>query len=1210
MKFRLTLLFALFSFFGFSQSWTHIDESQIQLSEDQERQIIPTEYKTYQLHIEQFQEALKSAPDEFINNRKEKDVLIELPMPDGRLESFKFFRSEVMEKPLSEKYPMIKSYKGYSIDRTKIARISISPYGFYGSIRTHEGPIYIDPYADNQTDYYISYFTKNHRPDASTNTSCGTKGSSLDPNDVIPGENFVDFRSPTDVLPLRTYRFALACTGGWGQFQSSVESALAKMVTGTNRLNLIFESEMGIRLLLLGNNDLLIHLNPNTDPYPNNQSGTNQEFPNWQQGCLYTNTGVVNGIVGFTNYDIGHIWSNCSDTGGVAFLGSACNNNKGGGVTCIGGNSNVTNVVVNITAHELGHQFSANHSFNHCDQDNENIGTGFEPGSGSTIMSYAGLCGPQNVQGFNEDNFNVGSLQEMVQFTRIGSVQCAEEIETTNNEPTATIPLDDDFYIPIETPFEMTGIGEDEDENDVLTYSWEQYNFGPLSDLGVPIANAPSFRVFYPSENPTRVFPRIDKIINKTFEKTEVLPTYSRNYRFRFVVRDNNEEAGAIAWDEVEFNAVAEAGPFLVDYPNFGENFEVGQTIEVVWDVANTDVGPINCEKVDIFLSTDGGFTYPIQLAGNEDNDGSAEVIVPLALGNQNRVKVKARDNIFFDISDFNFIIDEPSTPGFYYEMQDFTADVCLPESVSYGINTAGFGGFTDNVHFEVIGGLPEGAVATFVPNDVAPSESTALNIDLSNVIVTGDFEIQIEATANGASSIQRTVELKTTGTDFSSLATVYPEQGQAGTESLPTFSWTTVPDASSYTIEVSTDPNFGSSNIIYEENITDTFFVSNFILENSTLYYWRVKAQNKCLDGNFTEIRAFGSQALNCNEIEDVNLPLNISQSGTPTIDADFVITAMGEVQEVVVKRVKGGHQKVSDLRATLISPAGTEVLLWNKKCGNLSNFDLGLNDSSPTPVQCPLTGGPVYKPEESLSILAGEEITGVWKVRIEDTASGNGGTFQEATLEICSNATVDNPVLINNNVLGVPPNGANPIMTELLLTEDPNNTASELIYTVVQLPLEGDLYYNSDVLTVGSQFSQELINQGRIRYRHNGGSLTEDHFLFTVVDGEGGFIDITQYDVQIDESFTSQVQDIDRLNNIRVFPNPASHHIQIEVLNMSIQNLDIRLYDMVGRLVLNQKNQSNSDIIQTTDITNGTYILELNLNGQRYQKRVIVSK
>ena len=127
--------------------------------------------------------------------------------------------------------------------------------------------------------------------------------------------------------------------------------------------------------------------------------------------------------------------------------------------------------------------------------------------------------------------------------------------------------------------------------------------------------------------------------------------------KFRLTVRDNQTAAGGVDVDEMNITVAAGAGPFLVTAPNTAVTWNSGQTETVAWDVANTDQAPVNCSEVDIRLSLDGGYTYPVLVEANRPNDGSEEISVPNAPTTQARIKVACSANIFFDISDNDFTI-------------------------------------------------------------------------------------------------------------------------------------------------------------------------------------------------------------------------------------------------------------------------------------------------------------------------------------------------------------------------------------------------------------------------------------------------------------------------------------------------------------------------------------------------------------------------
>ena len=387
--------------------WTMVDND-VKLKSGLEREVIPTAYHTFKLDHKVLSGILKQATMETDKNRSNKEVEITIPMPDGSISSFYIYEAPVMAPGISARYPSIKSYKGYNAAvPDEIIRFDIGGFGFHGAIRTKGGQIYIDPYARGDKEHYITYWVRDHIIDwDSTVPTCGVQDEGVQFDK--PAAFGTKRRSMGIDAPLRTYRYAVTGTYRWSITggRGTLETALSDMNTSANRLNLIFENEAAIRLILVEDSDKLIFLDEQSQPF---------QYPNNAYGVLSQNTSVINNIIGSGSYDIGHCFGTCSAdpnpaldfprVGGVAFLGSACQGNKGGGTTCA--NGSVTGFTVRTVSHEVGHQFSAGHSWNSCPPNEDQFagGSAFEPGSGSTIMSYSGTCDPDNVQGSSDEYF-------------------------------------------------------------------------------------------------------------------------------------------------------------------------------------------------------------------------------------------------------------------------------------------------------------------------------------------------------------------------------------------------------------------------------------------------------------------------------------------------------------------------------------------------------------------------------------------------------------------------------------------------------------------------------------------------------------------------------------------------------------------------------------------------------------------------------------
>ncbi len=1203
--------------------WTSVDPDAIVLNSNYEpvtRHL--DQYETYQLDMNQLKAVLIDAPLESemtVDNR----IQIQLPMPNGRIEVFEVWESPVMEPGLAAKYPEIKSYKGTSTENyASSVRFDISPFNFHAAIRTLEGKVYIDPIVRDQGAYYASYYIKNAKPESVDLGSdfCGVEHHEHDEDTFIKEiqsklKNYptAENRGAANEIPLRTYRFAVTCNGEFSNDNGgTITSVLAAVNTVTNRINEVLEVDIAARLLLVDNNDQLVFLNPLTDPFPD--AGN-------MPVIIGQNTGIISDIIGQNNFDIGHYFSGTCGGGvlGIASLSSVCGNNKGSGATCFPV-SNLDFVAITIVAHELGHQFSGTHTFNNCGGDNGNVtgATAFEPGAGSTILAYSSVCNPsQSYQNFSSDYYHVGSLEQLIFFTReIGGDNCPEYITTGNTEPVVEIPQGNGFRIPISTPFELTAVATDA-ENDDLTYCWEQYNQYPTGiNLGNPISNGPAFRTYPPVANPTRVFPRLPVLVNNGSENVEVLPTYSRNFKFKCTVRDNNPLGGATVWEEIAFEATDQAGPFLVETPNTGsEVWQVGETATVTWDVANTDQGPVNCQLVDIYLSLDGGFTYPIMVAENIPNNGETVVTIPNVETDQARIKVKAANNIFFDISNQNFTI-EVAEPGYFIATNPLYQKRCLPtDEITIDILSQDLLGYDSTVTLSIEGGLPNGAVAEFSSNPFLPSEGSSLSINMEDVNDQGIFEIELKASAPGQDDKLRIIRLELVSTDFSAISLTAPENGSSGISELPTFEWTLSPNAEDYAIEIATSPEFGASIVEQASGLTQGEFTPSVTLEENTLYYWRIKPTNECITEEPALPNAFHTLTLNCTT-QSNNNSVPISSQGTPTVTSTINIPADGTISDVNIPSLKGTHEFVSYLRVGLISPQGTKVVFFQNLPCNSANFNLGLDDQAPSYItSCP-TGGTVYRPDNQLADLNGESTQGDWILELKVTdGAGSGGEIEKWSLELCSDIVLNPPNLVINDTMGVQEGASRLVTPTFLLTEDQNNTPVELVYTLVKEPEHGQLYIFLDEAFVGSKFLQYGINNARIWYQHTGTAAdSTDSFYFTVTDGEGGWIGITQFNIVLDEDaqISSGIQEVGKQQLFTLFPNPANNYLQIDMKQPLTDNSRFRLINMAGKTIeqFELPQGTTQHMISTSDLPTGLYLIQLFQADQLYTEKVVIQR
>lgn len=655
---------------SFDGLWREVDALTVERSAEP-RRIEPAAYRSFALDRARLDALLEQTPREADVPAAASDTTLWLPMADGRYERFMIVESPIMEAGLAERYPQFRTYLGQGIDDpTATLRFDLTHLGFRAQVLSSRGTTYIDPLQPGDTTHYMAYRKADHRRDGDR-MRCGVDGSDIEGAGELA--KHLGMEKISSGATLRTYRLAMAATGEYTGFHGgTVADGMAAILTTMNRVNGIYERELSVRMVLVANNDLVVFTNPATDPYTNNNGST----------MLNQNQTTLDSIIGSANYDIGHVVS--TGGGGVAQLRSVCSSSgKARGVT---GSPQPTADAfdVDYVAHEMGHQFGGNHTYNGAGcGGGRSTANAYEPGSGITIQAYAGICGSDNLQGNSEDYFHRTSLNEMLAFINTASTggSCGSTSATGNGIPVVSTPAA--FTIPRQTPFTLSASGSDPD-GDTLTYLWEQFDLGPANNAGSLTDNGgPLFRSFAPLADPIRTLPSLRYILDNANVPPaqaplpgtatpnrftgELLPNTNRTVNFRVTVRDNRAGGGGTNEAATALTVTTAAGPFAVTAPNSAVVWDADSPQTVTWAVANTDSAPVNVANVRITLSLDGGYTWPIELAASAPNTGTADIIVPAGTpsSTQARVRVEALENIFFDVSDVNFgIIGENSPPS------------------------------------------------------------------------------------------------------------------------------------------------------------------------------------------------------------------------------------------------------------------------------------------------------------------------------------------------------------------------------------------------------------------------------------------------------------------------------------------------------------------------------------------------------------------
>ena len=821
-------------------------------------------YQVFSLDLDKLKAQLDGVPS---RNNISSSSMAEIYFPDnnGGMERFQVSETSTLAPEIALKYPNIKTYIGFSLDNpgTRI-RFSITPQGLKTMSTYPDKPtLFTVPLNKGNVSQYITY-DRNVRIDSKEDFECLTE------NEYVPMKEITSFNRDANDQILRTLRIAISTTGEYTNFWDdgdntngdAQEDALAALVSTLNRTNEVFEVDMAVSFQLVSGTEI-IYPTASTDPYSSSS-------PNGQLQSTLTSE------VGESNYDIGHLFDYGSNNGNAGCIGCVCvDGQKGSGFSSHqftdndGGPYMDDFFDIDYVPHEIGHQMGGNHTFS---MSSEGTGVNYEPGSGTTIMGYAGITGADDVQDHSDPYFHYGTINQVL--NNLENKTCWTSTVITNNPPVAN--AGSDYTIPQGTAFKLVGSATDLDERDVLTYSWEQVDdgittrstFGPTKTSGAVWRSRP------PSTNPTRYMPVKSRVLSGELTETnpgvtvdntswETVSTVARSLDFALTVRDRSETNGTGQFPQSDFDFMTvtvdgNSGPFAVISQTANETWNVGESQTVTWDVAGTASGSVNTPTVNIYLSTDGGLTFPFLAANNVANDGSHTFSVPPTNGdsNQLRIMVEGNDNIFYAVNSTNLSLQQSE---FVITIEEPSVAVCSPNDVIYNFTYNTFQGFTGTTSFSTLG-LPSGLNATFSSN-TASIDGEDIELVISNIgsINEGTYDFQIIGTSGAiVKNADANFSVFSTLSEIPNLTT--PSDSGGGVGLSPTFSWDVISNASSYDIEIASDSEFSS--IVASENSTTNSY-TGATLNQSTTYYWRVKAKNTCGDGDFSPTSSFTTQ--NC---------------------------------------------------------------------------------------------------------------------------------------------------------------------------------------------------------------------------------------------------------------------------------------------------------------------------------------------------------
>ncbi len=352
--------------------------------------------------------------------------------------------------------------------------------------------------------------------------------------------------------------------------------------------------------------------------------------------------------------------------------------------------------------------------------------------------------------------------------------------------------------------------------------------------------------------------------------------------------------------------------------------------------------------------------------------------------------------------------------PDFSLSATPDSQEICAPDDAVYNIDVYSAGGFSDAVTLSTAGNP---GTAGFVPNPVTPppggTSSSTLTISgapagMSHFDVTG---------TSGATSHSIEVGLIVRDAAPGAPVLTSPADGAKSVSNLPTFTWSEDLQATTYSLQVATDPAF-TNVVVSASGLMTTSYTPATLLNANTLYYWRVWADNSCGTGANSAVSAFVTA--NRETITACSFPaVAIPDNNTTGVFSEQTLTTLGGIIDLNVS-VRATHTYVGDLDFTIQNMGtGSSAMVIDRPGVPASTFGCAqnhinavLDDQASQPVegQCATSTSPApppyaidgtFTPNNPLSVFAGQTLANTWRMTARDLVGTDTGTLSEWCLE-----------------------------------------------------------------------------------------------------------------------------------------------------------------------------------------------------------------
>ena len=1141
----------------------------------------PKTFKLFDVDINGLQQELFSIVG---NAAARHTTIITLPNAAGNFEQFEIVEASNFEPALQAQFPNIRAFSGKGItDKYATLKLSFSAGGVQTMVfRTGQENECIEPYTADHTVYAVF---KSERNKGQLPWTCSTPEAkaAIELNKKVSKGNFAA-RSGAD---LKTMRLAQSVTAEYSNYFGATSAAQVSLVlAGINatltRCNGVYEKDLALHLNLVAASTNVIYYNAATDPYDDAAAGSGGTWNAQLQSTLTS-------VIGEANYDIGHLFGASGGGGNAGCIGCVCTNgSKGSGFTSpADGIPAGDNFDIDYVVHEVGHQLGGNHTFS---MSNEGTGVNKEPGSGITIMGYAGITSydlaPHSIAFYHQAT--IAQIQ-----ANLATKTCP--VTTVISNATPVVSVVGNYTIPKSTPFALTGAATDANTSDVLTYSWEQNdNAGTSQTNASSVASAtkasgPNWISYAPSTSPTRYFPKLATILaggltsgpltgGDASATTEALSSVARTLNFRLTVRDNAPysstapiSVGQSQFTDMVVTVNAASGPFAVSVPNTAVSYAGNSTQTITWAVASTTAAPVSCANVKISLSTDGGQTFPTVLAASTPNDGTEALVIPNTPTTTARIKVEAVENIFFDISNANFSITAGSACG--------TATGLTTSSITTTSATASWAAVSGATSYAVDYKL--NSATTWTSFSTAQTATTA-----SFAGLTAGSLYDWRVTATCASGVGASVTAQ-----FTTLTVCVAPTGLLATTATTTASltWTAVAAATSYAVDYKLNT---ATTWISLSTAQTTTTASLTGLLASTLYDWRVSAT--CPSGStlattaqFTTTAASTcSTAFEPNETQAAAAAIVSGTTNTAAIssatDVDYFSITTTATSSIVYNLV--GPSGV-DYDLTIYNSAGTQI---GSGAGSTATETVSLTSQA---------AGTYY-----IKVFGYNGANSATCYTIKATATASGTSCQSA-LDASTNGTTAGAATVpfNTNTTGLVSPSGDIDNYKFVIT-----TAGTITVSLSTLPADFDLkLLNSAGTQVGISQNGSTTSE-TVSYTAAAGTYYAQVYGYSSANSAS-----TCYTLKVTlGTATKNIEQVPLFSNkklLNVFPNPTQDKLNINLTGFEGVS-EVRIFDINGKQVMTQRFAQTNTVLNIATLPKGMYLVKVfTANGEVLHTKIV---